>query len=468
MDGVVQRYIEVLGAVFGGRRVILASTPLAGSTRRVSALRRLGAPRCFVLATGIGTGDLPAETEADHLLLELTARDVMDEFRQVEKILAAPPPEAVAALDLFDPDHSAVVLLAPFSASPGVGNRPCYGGRRPEWVALEDKTVCDEVFDAVDVARPAAEIVAPERRALVAASDALDGGAGVVWSGDARDGFNGGGVFVRWIRPDTSAAVLDDAIEHFGSACDRVRVAPFVEGVPCSIHGFACDDGIATLRPVELVNLRPAVGARLKYAGAATFFDPPAADRETMREAARRVGSHLVEHLAFRGAFTIDGILGADGWVPTEINPRFGAGLAYANQAVPDLPLDLLHHVVVAGNGSEVSAADLEALILPVSDESRWGGGWSSTSTHFERTESTPIVFDDRGAVCRYAADNEPPDGHMLTGPGAEGGFVRVTLEPDRTPIGPSVAPRIVAALALADKAKGTSIGHLTAALSVR
>ena len=35
----------------------------------------------------------------------LTARDVVDEIRQVERILASPPPEAVAALERFDPDR---------------------------------------------------------------------------------------------------------------------------------------------------------------------------------------------------------------------------------------------------------------------------------------------------------------------------------------------------------------------------
>lgn len=468
MDGVVERYTTLLRNVFEGRRVILAATPLAGSTRRVAALRELGAARCFVLATGLGTGDVPDETDADHLVLELTAHDVMDEFRQVERILASPPTEAIAALDQFDPDHGALVVLAPFSVSAGVGARGAYGGRRQGWVTLEDKTVCDALFDAADVARPPAAIVAPDGPALLAASDLLDQGAGVVWSGDARDGFNGGGVFVRWIRADRPATDVVEAVEHFALACGRVRVAPFIEGVPCSIHGFACDDGIAVLRPVELVNLRPPTGARLRYAGAATFFDPPAADREAMRDAARRVGTHLVEHHAFRGAFTIDGILGMDGWLPTELNPRFGAGLGYVAAALPDLPFDLLHHIVVAGDGHGVSAADLEALVVPGSDERRWGGGWSTTSARFARTESTPITFAHDGTTCRRAADGGVPDGELLTGPGAEGGFVRITLDPDRTPIGPSVAPRIVAALAFADDELGTAIGPLSAPIAVR
>ena len=164
MESVVERYGELLRAVFRGRRVILGATPLAGSTRRVKALREFGAARCFVLANGPGTGEVPDEADADCFVVRLTARDVMDEIRQVERILASPPPEAVAVLERFDPDRTAMVLLAPFSASPGIGDRLSYGGRRASWVALEDKTVCDALFDTADVTRPAALLVAPERR----------------------------------------------------------------------------------------------------------------------------------------------------------------------------------------------------------------------------------------------------------------------------------------------------------------
>ena len=46
-----------------------------------------------------------------------------------------------------------------------------------------------------------------------------------------------------------------------------------------------------------------------------------------MREAARRVGAVLRDEVAYRGAFTLDGVATVDGFRPTELNPRFGAGL---------------------------------------------------------------------------------------------------------------------------------------------
>ena len=112
---------------------------------------------------------------------------------------------------------------------------------------------------------------------------------GAVWSGDARDGFNGGGNYVRWIATTTTGR----AAGFFGPRCDRVRVMPFLDGVPCSIHGFVLPDGTAVFRPVEIVTLRDAARRQFVYGGLGTYWDPPAADREEMREAARRVGDHL-------------------------------------------------------------------------------------------------------------------------------------------------------------------------------
>ncbi|MEJ7585446.1 MAG: hypothetical protein WKF43_15515, partial [Acidimicrobiales bacterium] len=255
---IAERYVDLIAGLVQGRKVIVAGVPLAGTTRRIAQLRALGCDRCLVVTNGLGTGDLPDPDDADHVIVPTPARDVIDEFRQVERMLANPPEAVRTALESFDPDRSALVLAGAFLPSSHVGDRPCYGARRADWVALEDKTVCDAIFDAVGVRRPASVVVPVDRAELLRAAAQLDQGAGTVWSGDAREGFNGGGVFVRWIRgegtePDPD---VDEALARFEPQCDRVRVAPFLEGVPCSIHGFVCHDGVAVFRPVELVNLR--------------------------------------------------------------------------------------------------------------------------------------------------------------------------------------------------------------------
>jgi hypothetical protein len=387
---------------------------------------------------------------------------VIDEFRQWERLMAAPPPDVRDVLDAFDPERDALLLLLPFQASDTFADRRAFGARRKEWVALEDKTVCDEMFDRAGVPRPACVIVAASRAALVAAASELDAGDGTVWAGDASRGFNGGGEYVRWVRDERG---VTEAAEFFAARCDRVRVAPFIEGIPSSVHGFACDDGVAVFRPVELVTLRPPGGNRFHYSGAATYWDPAPIDRETMGDVVRNVGEMLRHDVGFRGAFTVDGIMSAEGWVPTEMNPRFGAGLGYAFAAAPHVPVDLLHHLVIEG-APTVRAADLEAAILPAADNTRWGGGWTTVTRAWASTEQTEIVHD--AGEFRAVHEGERPDATIMWGPSVVGGFVRVTFDPSRVRHGPSIAPLVIDAFAFADRAFGAGIGPLSPPRTVR
>ena len=81
---------------------------------------------------------------------------------------------------------------------------------------------------------------------------------------------------------------------------------PFLEGIPCSIHGVV--------------------------------FHPD-----------RRVGAGLRERVGYRGAFTVDGVLAAQGFLPTELNPRLGAGLSTMTRDLPGLPVGLLDRVLIEG-----------------------------------------------------------------------------------------------------------------------
>jgi hypothetical protein len=461
-DTRVAEWNRLVANLVDGRDVILAGAVLAGYTPQVARLRALGARRMLCIANGTGTGPLPEGDDVESVTLDFRSDSVVHEFRQWESIMAAPPDAARDAIDAFDPRRDALVFITTFQACTAFGDRPGFGARRAEWVALEDKTTCDRLFDRAGVARPPSEVVAARRDTLVAAAAALDAGDGTVWAGDASRGFNGGGEFVRWLRAPDDA---DDAVAFFSEHCERVRVAPFVEGIPCSVHGFVTADGVAVFRPVELVTLRPPEGARFHYAGAATYFDPPPDDRESMRAATRRVGECLRSEVGFRGMYTVDGILGRDGWVPTELNPRAGAAIGYAATACPDVPLEYLHRLVIEGDTS-VHAADLEDVIIPPADRQRWGGGWSTVSRVFDETTTTRLVRN--GDRFERATKCDDADATMLCGPSAIGGFVRVVFDAARTQSGPSIAPQVVDALAYADFAFDTAIGPLTAPTPVR
>ena len=446
--------VDVVGAlqttlreVFAGRPVALVGGPAAGATERVAQLRSIGVERFLVVASNPGTG--PQPDGADVAFYELDDfTDPVAEFRAEERAFAAPPSEALAAIDRFDPDGSAILLAPPFFDVRTFGPRPIFGARRREWVALEDKTQADELFEAADVAHPPAAVVAADAAELKAAAARLDQGGGTVWAADARDGFNGGGLGVRWVRDVEDER---EAVAALIACSDRVRVAPFVEGIPCSVHGFVTGDGVAAFRPVELVTLRAPEAPRLRYAGCSTFFDPPATDRGEMRDAARRVGEVLRERVNFRGTFTVDGILGAEGWVATECNPRFGAALGYVGKVAPELCFPILHHAVVEGV-ADAPAAELEAVVVPAADATRWGGAWSIIAKQLR--ESVTMEFDD-------------PRGTLTCGPSGVGGFVRFELPDDTTP-GPSVAPIAVAAFARADQELDLGIGTRVPAAQVR
>lgn len=459
-------YRPLLVDRFGGRRVVLGSGPLASYTRLIARLGDLGAGPFFLVASGIGTGPLPSESDATWVVVdEPIAADLVEETHTTEAMLAAPPAAVVAAVDGFDPNGEALVYFDPVCAAATLGDRPAYAPRRPEWIALEDKTTVDGLFDAAGVPRPPGEVVAVDGAALAAAHARLDRGEGTVWSGDARLGFNGGAAYVRWVTDDTEAA---SAVAFFAGRCHRVRVSPFLDGIPCSVHAFVADDGIAVFRPAEMVVLRDVAHHRFVYAGAATFWDAPAADGDAMRHAARAVAALLRERVAYRGALTVDGVMTAGGFQATEVNPRWGAGLNYTAAALPDLHLDLLHRLVVAGDAPGVRAADLEAMVLEASLRVRATHTHTLIKAAWSATVTTPLRDTGDGYERVTDGDPEPPDATLVCGPAGTGGLARVLFDQARVAPGPPLAPRVARALEAADRLHGAGIGRLEAAPEVR
>src|SRR6266498_1384076 len=425
------RYPARLRRFYGGRKLILTGAPLAmlrGTSRMV---RSLGAARPFLLAAGVGTGPLPSEEEGDRHVLQLTAPDIVSETRTIMSLLANLPAEALAALDRYDPDHEALVLSPPANELRSIAGRRVYAPRRPSWRRLEDKTLIDELWDAHGIRRPPSEVVPATGEAMLAAARRMDRGLGTVWSGDTREGVNGGAVYVRWVRDEWDAA---EAVAFFTIHCDRARVVPFIEGVPCSIHGLVLADGVAVLRPVEMITLRPSGSNRLVFAGAATFWDPPEGDREAMRRVAGVVGVALRDQVGYLGAFTVDGVLSEDGFLPTELNTRYGAGL-----------------MVMAEERA---------------DQHRSGAVWTVTHQAPATSRQRPVAFSPGG--CRFTDPGEQPAGTLWFGPSNVGGYLRLALDPARIPVGPPVAPLAVDAFALADERLATSIGPMSPARPVR
>jgi hypothetical protein len=421
-----------LGALVSGRRVIVVGGPAAAWTSLVIALRDLGATDALVVATeGLGAG---AQPEATIELVEVPGddTDAMVHLHAGLDILAALPPATVDAVEAFDPDRTAVVFGTFLHEAPELAGRPLVAHRRPEWVMLEDKTIVDALLDRAGVARAASTVVPVGEAA--ASWRPLDHGHGTVWAADALHGYHGGAARTRWVTDDGEAAA---ATADLSPWCDTVRVMPFLEGIATSVHGIVLPDGVVALRPVELVTLRR--GHELRYSGCATFWDPPPAVREEMRDAARRVGVLLQDEVGYRGAFTLDGVATAEGFRPTELNPRFGAGLGIISDGLDDLPLHQVLDLVVSGTELELSAIELEELLLDAADAHRNGGTWQLHA-------QTPVEVSGRAArydagIWRWAEPDEPSDGAVV----AKGGYARISFDAASTPVGPSVGERSVA-----------------------
>ncbi|TXD36772.1 hypothetical protein FRC96_08585 [Lujinxingia vulgaris] len=469
-------YRELVREFFDGKRVILAMGPVAGSAGRVKALRELGVAECLIVGDGIGTGEVPDPSQTPWVVASMAkAPDMLTGLRNYEAALRNPSPEVVEAVERFDPDHRAIVLSSHVCDIEELCGRPRLGPRLRSWLELEDKVVVDAFWDRANVARAPSEVVDPHDDAQCGEAAArLGNNAGVVWAGDAREGINGGAMYVRYSQ---TKAERDAALEFFRSHCDRVRVMPYLEGIPCSIHGVVFPEKTIAFRPVEMVVFRRPNSGMFLYTGFATFWDPPASAREAMRAVAKRVGRQLAREVGYRGAFTVDGVLTAKGFVPTEFNTRTGGAFGWLVQGEPDLPLQFLEMMIRDGVFFDYRPAELEELVLKVADTHRVGGGWTPVKRVFEQTRRYALrrqygaggvgfeiikSLDSEGADARD--EDLEFDAMLLTGPSAMGGFVRVLPEVYRRAPGLSVAPEVAAAFALVDREFGTNIGVLEAA----
>jgi hypothetical protein len=451
-----------------GRKIICAFEVLAGMTTQVSRLRRWQAQRPLLLADGLGTGPLPLESDADIVVLEpAAAQSLTEQVRARIEVSRALTPTIVSAVEQYDPEGSAAWWVSPVGPNEPLLDRIVFGGRPSSQIELEDKLALDPILQATGVQRPATETAGATYDELVAASARVadaSGSARVVWAGDNRDGVNGGGDYIRVVGDDTQAR---EAAAFFAAHCDLVRVTPMFEGVPCSIHAIVLPDGVVVLRPVELVNLRDERTGRFFYGGMGTTWDPPADDTAMMRTVAADVGRHLQRVHGLRGAFGLDGVLTADGFRVTEMNPRFSGGFTRLANAAPDLHLDLLQLNALIGRDVGRSAADIEAAALADLNEHRIVDAMGlSAALETHETSYQRVVLGESGL--EPADGDEGAIGTVLRGAATMGTFVRLTVDDSVVDPGQRCAPLAMSMLEFADQMWGTGFGPLTMAPDVR
>lgn len=424
-----------LSQLFSHPRWIILNGVSADSQQLIDTLGEWGAGEFLVVAGEDGVGEQP---DAKVVFMPSPPGTVMEGFRRFARKVDDPPDHVREAVDLFDPDGTARVLGPVFGAPAGFLGRHLYGTRPAAWEALEDKTVVDAIWDEAAIPRAPSELVALAD--APAAAGRLAGAIGTVWAADNTNGWHGGGEMTRWVPDDETAR---DVFDEFTGRTRTVRVMPFLEGVPCSIHGVVTGDGVAALRPVALLILRRLDRKGFVYAGVANTWDPPSWIRSDMRGAARSVGEVLRRRLDYRGPFSIDGVATSDGFRPTELNPRFSVGYAIQANAVPDLRGIFFVRALVEGD-LDPAAAELEQLIVTAADASRGVRvGFPVEGVHERRSFS--LLPGGAGVI-------EATDGDLLElGPSPAGSFLFWNVGPDRIEKGARMAPH---AAAVADFAR--------------
>ncbi|CAN5645094.1 hypothetical protein BH23PAT2_BH23PAT2_00020 [soil metagenome] len=455
---------ETLRPVFQGKKVILAGEVIAALVPRAKQIRELGAQSTFMLATeGMGTGDTPTKEDGEWFALDAPHfGDIVEAIHAGQKLLSNLPQRAKAALDQYDQDNEAIVVGSFLHERPTVGGRKSLAYRKPEWLALDDKTIIDQVWDKIGVSREQSEVIEVSKVEISEATQKLNAVDGVVLSGDSREGVSGGAVGTRWIHSETD---IDKVLEYYTKHCDRLRVMPFLEGIPCAIHGMVFPDYIAAFRPVEMMTLRKSGSNEFFYAGTATYWDPAPSDRDYMRDTARKVGNALREMVDYRGIFTIDGVLTKDGFRPTELNPRSGAGINPILAGMSDFPLELIAQALVAGADVDFKPKELETFILKGADEQRGGGTWSVVRATLPHVDKRGIKRSENGWA--WSKDDNP-DGTVTIGHGPLGSFVRLVPNNSSIQSGSSFAPIARDFWQFVDENMNSNIGLLKPAKSVR
>lgn len=455
-------WFDHLRGLLSGRPVVCGVAPLAGMNDWVALLARAGARKPLLVYSVRGAGPVPTPEDAHLVEIERPRfPTITEELRTDDALLRSLPARVRDAIDAYDPGREGLWLVSPFVSADPIDERPVAGGRPRAWSALEDKIVADQMWDAVGYPRSPSRVVAiSSTDELEAASAELDRGDGVVWVADARDGFNGGGEFTRWVA---SAPERADALAFFGPRCERVRVMPFLDGVPCSIHGIVLPDGTAVLRPVELAILR-GEQRRFVYGGQGTSWDPPPEDRARMRDLARGTGELLRSTVGYRGGFGIDGVLTEDGFRPTELNPRFSAGLATLGRALDAGLFQLLQLNLVAGRDPGVEVADLEQWALPALDGRRVFRPRAVSSRRVVEESVEVGVRRDGDRLLRDDAGSW----RLTVGPSATGAFAMLMVPDEEVAVGDRIGPANAAMMRFLDEELGTGFGTVEPAPDVR
>jgi hypothetical protein len=167
--------------------------------------------------------------------------------------------------------------------------------------------------------------------------------------------------------------------------------------------------------------------------------------------------------VGYRGGFGIDGVMTADGFRPTELNPRYSGGLVTLGHVLDPALLQLLQLNLVAGRDPGVTVSDLEAWAVPALDLARTAQPKAVVPGRLVEERTTiPVCWDGLRLHPDDAGDLE-----VLVAPTLSGTFAKVDADGLLGP-GERVGPLNAALLHLLDEELGAGVGPVEAAPDLR
>ncbi|MGI9666340.1 MAG: hypothetical protein ACR2N2_04450 [Acidimicrobiia bacterium] len=436
---------ESIDALYRDKKWIVTADIAAGATTIVDGLKDHGAEKIMVVSGIEGVGELP---KADRIAYTRSTGDtIMGGFRAFHDSIEQPSESLLNSVDAFDPACTARVRGQGFARQNTLAGRTVYGRRPKSWGDLEDKTTVDALWRAAGLSI-APSVVVPLEEAPTASAE-LGTELGTVWAADNRDGWHGGGEYTKWVKDPSD---VSSTVAWLDGRTTNVRVMPFLDGLPCSIHGFITNDGVAVFNPVELYILRTLDSPGFYYARVGNLWEPPASGSKEMRAAVRSVADVLSREVGYLGSFGIDGVLTTEGFRPTELNPRMsvGSGIQWFGSGLPLADMELMLYE----GDMEIDARWLESVVTGWAKGNRRASFMLPTTSPV--TEQTEIGFRfGDGDVTAVDLDeqgepSEETDGTMRIGPSNFGGVALVRLDSDRIERGPSTAPLAIPLMELA------------------
>ena len=190
------------------------------------------------------------------------------------------------------------------------------------------------------------------------------------------------------------------------------------------IHGIVFPDYVAALRPTEMIVLRKPETLEFFYGGTATYWDPSSSDREDMRSIAKKVGKALRTLVNYRGIFSIDGIITLEGFRPTELNTRSGAGIIPIVAGMNNFPLNLITQTLFNPSNIDYKPEELEAFLIKNADQHRGGGTWRDFPKDLVINEYQVKL----GSNGWEWSDAKVSDAKVIIEPRAHRSFIRLSL----------------------------------------